>query len=197
MTPSFVMNDIPDSRTMNSILGCNGNLRYASLRIPSPDSENISLGKLCRVVRVTVALPFLFATIRNVFKLCTKSQMGDTNAARVVASMHDDHSFGDGAMRQFPSDTMGAGSFSVNSHDAITAMLDSARPEPATWGFVDFGPKTLTDWRTVMAVDVLNWLIFNPTKTLGTIRGNRRALTATAMAITVWGIVRGIIEGHP
>ena len=196
MTPSYSKHNVSDGRMMDAVLGCNGNLGNITLRKPASNRDNISFGELRLAVCIPMALAFFTTAISNVVELCTKSQMRHSHAAWVIADVHNHHVFGNFSMLKFPCEAVSPHGLAVDSQYAITTVLNSASPQPTVPGPINPAPEAITYGRAVVAIDVLDRAAFSPPKALRAVWRNWCELTATAMAIAVWNILRGIIEGH-
>lgn len=82
-----------------------------------------------------------FEHIGHIVGLCSKEQMVWTNTRPVVAAVKHLHTDRDYAIRNHPCDSVGAMRLRANPNHSVTAVILAARPQPASIGFVNFGPK--------------------------------------------------------
>lgn len=81
--------DTPDMRVSYAIPFGEGFSRF----ITSADSSNISVGKACVPMVKPIVVPSLFSRVSIVFGFGSNLQMSRVDTRRVVASVHDDHTF--------------------------------------------------------------------------------------------------------
>ena len=200
MLPSITTNDAGDHRSVDTILDGEGFVSNRFALVPPAYLRNLSFGKLCisRTV-ISWALAGFLYHIRAIFGWRTKEKMRNPNAPRVVAMMTNFQAMRDWAVLQLPSVAMRQCSFPVNPEPTVAANLSSTFPLPTSVRsvLVDFFPETL-DRGTDNSVPQNEAQRFasNPAKSLTCLGRKWSVLTATALAVTVWDFVRGIIEGH-
>lgn len=101
--------------------------------ITSADSSNISVGKACVPMVQSIVMPSLFSRVGIVFGFGSNLQMRRVNTRRVVAGVHDDHSFGYRPNMVLIRVPMGAYRFFTGKQeDAVSVPVSGALPFPTT-----------------------------------------------------------------
>jgi hypothetical protein len=83
----------------------------------------------------------LHCSITTVLCWRTQEQVVGTHARRIIATMADEHAFGNRAESQNPSDSMSACASPVDLNDAVPQTRVCTNPEPAISGLGDAIPK--------------------------------------------------------
>lgn len=158
--------------------------------------DNLSLGKF-----YIADMASLFCHVCHVVGMSAKEKVRNAYAAWIVTMVTYLHAIRDWTVFQFPSEAVSKYQFSTDArtHLPVTKRMFVSSPFPTAirTALVDLFPKAF-DGRTALIVpmDKVKGLTFDPTARL--VREGCRfcQLPASALAITVWNFVRGIIEGH-
>lgn len=195
MTPSLSLCDARDGRPMNTIHRGQSLYCQMFLRVFAPNIYDIVFRKFRFSVRCPAALAFLIAAIFNVFELSANHQMRNSDAASIVADMHNDHSVWNLAVLQLPRESVSADQLAFDRKNTVPLALDVTSPQPAIAGFVDLLPETFFGRTGIMTVDVSNRAALDPAKTPSSVGRNWSKLTTTALAVSVFDFARGIVGG--
>ena len=147
-----------------------------------------------------VAIAPLRHAVINVVCLGAKAKMIGTNTVANITQVQDNHTFRDWAVVDFPRQAVnrdGTPAVSWDFDNAITGPGAPSSPQPTTIRLLNLCPKSLAgrDAQFVPAQVSQRLTLDNSFVAIGALR-NGRQLSATAMTVTVWDFVRGIIEGH-
>jgi hypothetical protein len=125
--------DTPDMRVSYAVPFGKGFSRF----ITSADISNISVGKACVPMVQSIVVPSLFSRVGIVFGFGSNPQMSGVNARRVVANVHDDHSFGYRPNMVLIRVSMGAYRFFTGKQeDAVSVSVPVPLPFPTTFRFL-------------------------------------------------------------
>lgn len=200
MHPGFAQKNSRNRRFVNTVLNGERLVGYASLRVTSPYLSYLRFGQLghCSAVHAW-PLSGLFHHIGTVVGSRPQEKMRGAHAAWVVAMVTDMHIVWYGAEFKLPCGAMREFISAVKPERPITFRQWAAYPFPATIRgfFVDLFPEAFgrgTD--SSMSKNVSERLTVYPSESPARLWCERCKLTATALAVTVWDFVRGIIEGH-
>jgi hypothetical protein len=170
------------------------------------DLNNFICGKLCRAIAFAFQSVHraVLSTLRNhvahVSDVATEPKMSRIDASRVIFStwavMANLFTFGNGAMVQFPRNTMRKCVASICSHDAIAFIVQGSPPKPTfvSRPFRDVSQKSFgKGTRRIIPQPVgMAYLEFGVLVALGWDDG----LTATAFAKFNRSLICGMIEVH-
>lgn len=151
--------------------------------------DNLFWGKF----RTGGAVPALVRHIAHVVRLCTKPEMGWIDTKWVIARVAHAHADSGFAMCQFPTNPRG-----ILSVEERAPIADSAPPDPTfIWSrLVNLLPKPILDWASASVTDnIAIWAASDMAPPGVSYLRQLCLLSATAVAISVRGFVRGMI-GH-
>lgn len=198
MLPTLSLGNIRHGRLGNTIFVCDCLLGSNSLRAFATNFSNLPLCELGGMMCVPALVASFVCHILIVVSMSTKKQMGRIDTSRIVATMANAHAVWNWAIVKLITVAMRKHAFTVDSHLPVTKCHTETCPFPTIIGttLIDLRPKVRGGMMNAMVIDESKRLTFDPTITLIVARGKVCQLTATALAVTVWDFVRGIIEGH-
>jgi hypothetical protein len=155
-----------------------------------------------RMVRA-MHLPILSNFIRYVIVICSQKQVTRIATGRVIALVQHPKSFWYWAMRQLPGDSMGRDNMMVNLDLPVALAASVSLPFPTIISAenLHLRPEMLRKGRgttktRVMAVNEPKWFALHMTAPVFVSCCNGGLFATSAMAITIRGVVRGIMGLH-
>lgn len=201
MTPSFATQYVAHRSVINAILPGEG--RWANtLGIELARFNNLFFGEFrVRVVR-PAQLAFLCHFVCHIVCASAQKMMSRIAARGIVAFMASNQAIGNWAMRQFVSDTMRQEGLTAtaNMDSSIAHAICAALPFPAIIGakYLHARPESIGDWAEtgIVPMNVTKWFALHMAAPVFVSCRNASLFAATAVAITVGNVVRGIMGLH-
>lgn len=199
MLPSLAVNDIGNGRRTDIVLlgkGCHGD---AALSVTAPYLNNLFVGEFRMWMRFAALLPILGNFVCHVVSTRTKKEMGWIAARRIVARVANDKAIWNWAKCQFVGKAVRNGSLSATTDMDISVaeVARTALPLPTIVGaeYLHLRPEAIfyREKAGIVSVDKPKWFALDMAASVFVSLGNRGLLTATAVAITVGNVVRGMI----
>lgn len=207
MCPSFVTDNTPYGSLGNFIESCHFGLRNA-LRPKPANFSDIGHTQFYRWMRLatvaTVAISAFCQHISNIVRGCAKKQMVRIHAGWIIAFMKYPKVIWYWAVVQFPGMAMRSPRTAINIYLSISTDIGRTLPFPTLiWAkFIHFLPKAFHDRTEVVVSDAPRVVVLDKASGLAFYRvlalvchfRNWGQLSTTALAITVWDFLRGMIH---
>lgn len=203
MSPSVVLKRIFHGDTVNATLFGKGRYGYSAPSKTLPCFSNLLFGEFGIVSLCSNGLSSLGYLVRYVVGICAQKQVAGIATRRIIAFVADVQAFRDWAIRQYPCDTVGGSGLLVKSGVPVALVISATLPFPTiVWAenfylcpkmFRDGGRATETCM--VSMNEAKRFALYLAALVCVSCR-NLRLLSATAMAITVGNIIRGIMGLH-
>jgi hypothetical protein len=202
MTPSLSSNNVRNRYDGNAIFGGKHLIGNDTAHELAAYLLNLRLCEFGLAVLMPArGMPFLVA-ICHILCVRTKPKMRGIHTSGIVfagAIVANRHAFWDRAIVQYIAKAMRLFLLSVNADSPISIRTTVTSPLPTAIGGKLIYVIPEVGYRVAactVAVNKANWLTLYPANSIVGFWRNLRLLPATAMAVTVWDFVRGIMWIH-